>query len=184
MPQDHQKDAYQNESAKLVSGFASAVESSSQKLTRENSDPHDPKVMELPNVSITYIRPNGVDSSRVILKDESSAFSDSGFSFHFTTEGGKRIKKEIIMKFESLPGNPLEVISESVLGLEEVEILAKFAANPTLYSDLAKNLMVLTEKEREAEREDRERFESDLDELREDSEYPVLSFKNGISWEH
>lgn len=183
MPQDHQKDAYQNESAKLVSSFASAVESSSQKLTRENSDPHDSKIMEIPNVSITYIRPNGIDSSRVILKDESSAFSDSGFSFHFSTEEGDIIKKEIIMKFESLPGRPSEVVSESVLGLDEIEILAKFAANPELYSDLAKNLMVLTEKEKLFEEEDRERFDLDLDEIREDSEYPV-SFKNGISWEH
>ena len=87
------------------------------------------------------------------------------------------------MKFESLPGKPLEVVSESVLVLEKIEILAKFAANPTLYSDLAKNLMVLTEKEKEAERDDRERFELELDELREDAEHPP-SFKNGISWEH
>lgn len=158
MPYNGPSDLQKEQAVKIATDFSRVVEKHTQ-----NGSP----IEETKKAKVRYSKPDGIFSSNVVVEQSSFIRGNEGIVFHYFADEKGGLIREVEMKLESLPGRPTEVISTEALSFDDARILIQFLQDPKLYESLSQNVLELRKEERKALDDDRERYERELDEVRE-----------------
>ena len=125
-------------------------------------------VEETRKARVIYSKTDGVFSSKITVEQPSFLYGARGIVFHYSVDKEKGAKRDLEVEFESLPGRPSEIVSSEILSMEDIDILIKFAQDPKLYENLSEHLLQLRENEKRILEDDREMYDRDLDEIRDE----------------
>lgn len=159
MPYTGPGEAQKEQITKIASDFSKAVEGHTLS---------GGLIEETKKAKVTYSKPDGVYSSKITVEEPSFLYGARGIVFHYSIDKEKGLKRDVEVEFESLPGRPSEIVSSEILSLEDMDILIKFAKDPKLYENLSERLLELRENEKRILEEDRQRYERELEEIRDD----------------
>lgn len=158
MPYTGPGEVQKEQITKIATDFSKAVEKHTLNggLTEETK-----------KAKVTYSKPDGVYSSKITVEEPTFLYGARGIVFHYSIDREKGVKRDLEVEFESLPGRPSEIVSSEILSIEDIDILIKFAQDPKLYENLSDRLLELRENEKRILEEDRQRYERELEEIRE-----------------
>jgi hypothetical protein len=159
MPYTGPGEAQKEQITKIATDFSKAVEAHTL---------NGGLVEQTKKAKVTYSKPNGVYSSSISIEEPPFLYGARGIIFHYSIDKEKGLKRDLEVEFESLPGRPSEIISSEILSPEDMAVLIKFAQDPKLYEDLSGHLLKLREEEKRILDQDRERYDRELDDIRDD----------------
>lgn len=127
--------------------------------------------VRLPNVDVSYSRPDGVYSSVLAVEELSGYGHGRGIVVEFSPDQNPKslsgVRRIVKINMEDVLGRVAEFSSD--IQIEDIPILIAFAKDPASNRDIAHILLELTEREKTVLERDREMLDRELDELREDN---------------